>query len=122
MLLGVDDLPAVHEKLLSSELSDRFADCWARCNKTSKNALFWALIRCLRWDMAAIAFPRLCVVGFSIAQSFLIGKLVSVLEQTDELSLYKSYGLVAATVIVFTGIAIFRASHEHLGYRATTML
>ncbi|KAJ6022230.1 hypothetical protein N7540_007734 [Penicillium herquei] len=100
MLLGVDDLPAIHEKLLSSDLSDMFAASWARCDKTRKNALFWALIKCLRWDMVAIAFPRLCVVGFSIAQPFLI----------------------AATVIVFTGIAIFRASYEHLGYRATTMI
>ncbi|KAJ5701556.1 hypothetical protein N7488_009104 [Penicillium malachiteum] len=122
MLLGVDDLPVIHEKLLSSELSDMFAAGWARCDKTGRNALFWTLIKCLRWDMAAIAFPRLCVVGFSIAQPFLIGKVISVLELTDDLSLYKSYGLVAATVIVFTGIAILQASYEHLGYRATTII
>ena len=106
VLLGVDDLPAVHEKLLSSDLSDRFANSWAQCDRTKSNALFWALIKCLRWDMVAIAFPRLCVVRFSIAQPFLIGKVVSVLEQTDKLSLYMSYGLIAATVIVFTGIAV----------------
>ncbi|KAJ5272465.1 hypothetical protein N7478_007590 [Penicillium angulare] len=33
-----------------------------------------------------------------------------------------SYGLLAATGIIFTGIAVFRASYEHLGYRAATMI
>ncbi|KAJ5113968.1 hypothetical protein N7456_002502 [Penicillium angulare] len=121
-VLAADDLPTVHEKLLSSDLSERFAHYWARCDQTKSNALFWALIKSLRWEMIAIAFPRLCVVGFSIAQPFLIGRVVSVLEESDALSLKMSYGLVAATAIVFTGIAVFRASYEHLGYRAATMI
>ncbi|GFF44547.1 hypothetical protein IFM46972_07580 [Aspergillus udagawae] len=120
--LAGDDLPAVHEKLLSSELSVRFADTWSHCNQTGQNALLWAVIKCLRWEMVAIAFPRLCVVGFSIAQPFLIGKVVSVLHGLDPFSLNIGYGLIGATAIVFTGIAISRASYEHLGYRAVTMI
>lgn len=104
--LAGDDLPAVHEKLLSSGLSVRFADTWAQSNKTGQNALLWAVIKCLRWEMAAIAFPRLCAVGFSLAQPFLIGEVVSVLQQTDPFSLYVGYGLIGATAIVFVGIAV----------------
>jgi hypothetical protein len=104
--LAGDDLPAVHEKLLSSELSARFADTWAHSNQTGKNALLWAVIKCLRWEIATIAFPRLCVIGFSIAQPFLIGKVVSVLQRTDSFSIDISYGLIGATAIVFTGIAV----------------
>jgi hypothetical protein len=104
--LAGDDLPAVHEKLLSSELSARFADTWAHSDQTGKNALLWAVIKCLRWEIATIAFPRLCVIGFSIAQPFLIGKVVSVLQRTDSFSIDISYGLIGATAIVFTGIAV----------------
>lgn len=104
--LAEGDLPAVHEKLLSSRLSVQFADAWACSNKAGQNALLWAVIKCLRWEMVAIAFPRLCVVGFSIAQPFLIGKVVSVLQRTDSFSLDASYGLIGATAIVFVGIAV----------------
>lgn len=104
--LTEDDLPVVHEKLSSSGLSTRFADTWAQSDKTGQNALLWAVIKCLRWEMAAIAFPRLCVVGFSIAQPFLIGKVVSILQRTDSLSLYVGYGLIGATALVFTGLAV----------------
>ncbi|KAJ5285483.1 ABC transporter [Penicillium chrysogenum] len=122
VLLTGDALPTVHRKLLSSELSTRFADSWTRCTHNGQNALLLAVIKCLRWEIATIAFPRLCVVGFSIAQPFLIGKVVTVLQQTSSLSQDMGYALIAATAIVFTGIAVSRASYEHLGYRATTML
>ncbi|PKY09063.1 putative ABC transporter [Aspergillus campestris IBT 28561] len=122
VLLTGDALPTVHRKLLSSELSTRFADSWTRHPQKGQNALLVAVIKCLRWEIATIALPRLCVVGFSIAQPFLIGRVVTVLQQTSPLSQEMGYALIAATAIVFTGIAVSRASYEHLGYRATTML
>lgn len=106
VLLTGDALPTVHRKLLSSELSTRFADSWTRCTHNGQNALLLAVIKCLRWEIATIAFPRLCVVGFSIAQPFLIGKIVTVLQQTSSLSQDMGYALIAATAIVFTGIAV----------------
>jgi hypothetical protein len=105
-LLTGDALPHVHEKLQSSEVAIRFADAWASCTQSRPNALLLAVIKCLRWEFATIAFPRLCVVGFSIAQPFLVGKVVTVLQQTDPLSQNMGYGLIAATAIVFTGIAV----------------
>ncbi|KAF4767933.1 hypothetical protein HAV15_002642 [Penicillium sp. str.  len=122
VLLTGEGLPTVHNKLLSSELSTRFADSWARCTQSGQNALLLAVIKCLRWEIATIAIPRLCVVGFSIAQPFLIVKVVTVLQQTSPLSQDMGYGLIGATAIVFSGIAVSRASYEHLGYRATAML
>lgn len=105
-LLTGDTLPSIHEKLSSRELYTRFTDCWARCNQSHQNALLLAVVSCLRWEIARIAFPRLCVVGFSIAQPFLVGRIVTVLQQTDLLSLDIGYGLIGATVIVFIGIAV----------------
>ncbi|CAG8303457.1 unnamed protein product [Penicillium salamii] len=122
MLLTGDTLPIVHSKLLSSELADRFSVSWARHKQSGKNALLLSVIKCLRWEIAAIALPRLCVVGFGIAQPFLIGKVVSAFQQTDSLAHEMGYGLIGATAIIFTGIAVSKAAYEHLGYRATTML
>ena len=109
VILTGNALPTVHEKLLSSKVATQFADSWASCTQSGQNALLLAVIKCLRWEIATIAFPRLCVVGFSIAQPFLIGKVVTVLQQTDPLSQNMGYGLIAATAIIFTGIAVSRS-------------
>ncbi|KAJ5806538.1 uncharacterized protein N7503_004140 [Penicillium pulvis] len=122
VLLTEEGLPNVNEKILSSEVATRFTDSWMGCSQSGQNALLLAVIKCLRWEMATIAFPRLCVVGFSIAQPFLIGKFVTVLQETTPLSQDMGYGLIAATAIIFTGVAVSRATYEHLGYRATTIL
>ncbi|KAJ5987224.1 hypothetical protein N7451_011589 [Penicillium sp. IBT 35674x] len=122
VLLTEEGLPKVNEKILSSEVATRFTDSWLGCSQSGQNALLLAVIKCLRWEMATITIPRLCVVGFSIAQPFLIGKFVTVLQEVTPLSQNMGYGLIAATAIVFTGVAVSRATYEHLGYRATTML
>lgn len=110
VLLTGDVLPNVNEKILSSEVATRFTDSWMGCSQSGKNALLLAVIKCLRVEIATIAFPRLCVVGFSIAQPFLIGKFVTVLQQTNSMSQDMGYGLIAATAIVFTGVAVSQFS------------
>ncbi|RAQ73309.1 ABC transporter, partial [Aspergillus flavus] len=122
MLLTGSSLPPVHEKLSSRDLSARFADSWASSEQSGQNALLLVVISCLRWEILRVALPRICVVGFSIAQPFLVGKVVTILEQNDSFSLDKGYGLIGATAIVFTGVAVCTACYQHLGYRATTML
>lgn len=116
MLLTGSSLPPVHEKLSSRDLSARFADSWASSEQSGQNALLLVVISCLRWEILRVALPRICVVGFSIAQPFLVGKVVTILEQNDSFSLDKGYGLIGATAIVFTGVAVsymFLDSHFH---------
>lgn len=105
-LLTGDTLPSIYEKLSSGGLYTRFTDCWAHSNQNGQNALLLAVVKCLGWEIAGIAFPRLCVVGFSIAQPFLVGRVVTMLQQTYEPSLGIGYGLIGATVMVFIGIAV----------------
>lgn len=105
LLIG-NELPHIHEKLSSEDLSATFEATWAACNQKRKNALLFAVVKRLRWEVAGIVLPRLAVMGFSIAQPFIVGKVVSTLEQTDQLSLDKGYGLIGATAIVFVGIAV----------------
>lgn len=105
LLLTGDALPNIHEKLSSSDLSDRFSKSWALCDQSRQHALLLAIVNCLRWDIAAIALPRLALIGFSIAQPFLVGKTVTFLEQTES-SVNIGYGLIGATAIVFIGVAV----------------
>ncbi|KAJ5178366.1 ABC transporter integral membrane type 1 [Penicillium coprophilum] len=121
LLLTGDALPNIHEKLSSSDLSDRFAKSWALCDQSRQHALLLAIVNCLRWDIAAIALPRLALIGLKIAQPFLVGKTVSFLDQPES-PLNIGYGLIGAIAIVFIGIAVTTASYEHLGFRATTMV
>ncbi|KOS41507.1 hypothetical protein ACN38_g7613 [Penicillium nordicum] len=121
LLLTGDALPNIHEKLSSSDLSDRFSRSWALSDQSRQHALLLAIVNCLRWDIAAIALPRLALIGFSIAQPFLVGKTVTFLEQIDY-SVNIGYGLIGATAIVFIGVAVTTASYQHLGFRATTMV
>ncbi|KAE8407397.1 multidrug resistance-associated protein [Aspergillus pseudonomiae] len=122
MLLSENSLPRIHEKLASRDLSAQFAESWTSSNQSRQNALLLTVISCLRWEILTIAFPRICVVGFSIAQPFLVGKTVTILEQNDSFSLDKGYSLIGATAIVFIGVAVCTACYQHLGYRVTTML
>ncbi|KAJ5952711.1 uncharacterized protein N7479_011124 [Penicillium vulpinum] len=121
LLLTGDTLPNIHEKLLSSNLSDQFSKSWAECDQSRQHALLLAILNCLRWDIAAIVLPRLALIGFSIAQPFLVGKTVTFLDQTDS-PVNIGYGLIGATAIVFIGVAVSTAAYEHLGFRATTMV
>ena len=95
-------------------------DCAAK--KDHKYGLFWAIVKCLRWDVAGLALPRLCLVALSMAQPFMISRAVAVLELPDPFSLDMGYGLIGAFAIVFIGSAIMQATYQHLGYRATTMI
>jgi ATP-binding cassette subfamily C (CFTR/MRP) protein 1 len=113
VFLTGDALPTVHENLLSSDLSARFSEAWARSTQSGKHSLLLAVIKCLRWEILGIAFPRVCVVGLSIAQPFLIGEVVTILQQTDPFSQDMGYGLIAATAVIFTGIAVRNPISSH---------
>lgn len=109
LLLTGDMLPTIHEKLSSTDLSDRFTSAWASCDQSRQNALLVAVLKCLRWEIAALTVPRLGLIGFSIAQPFLIGKAVSYLENTESTPNI-GYGLIGATAIVYIGVAVSKMS------------
>lgn len=57
--------------------------------------------------MLAVVVPRLALVGFNYAQPFLINRAIRLLEEkwNDETRNY-GYGLIAATGIIYLGIAV----------------
>lgn len=66
-----------------------------------------ALFSALRSFVLIVIPPRLCVVGFTYAQPFLIDRAITLIsapgdEQTSEFG----RGLIGATALVYMGIAV----------------
>ena len=71
--------------------------------------LAFATASCLRWELIAVVIPRLCLIGFSYAQPFLISRVIVYVsgtgpETNDEKN--AGYGLIAATGLIYVGIAV----------------
>jgi ABC-type multidrug transport system fused ATPase/permease subunit len=84
--------------------------------------LLLALFKAFKLEMLAVIIPRLCLVGLSIAQPFMIGRTVTFLQDTSTSSNNTGYGLLGAFILVFILTAVSTAVYQHLGYRVMTML
>ncbi|KAE8318604.1 P-loop containing nucleoside triphosphate hydrolase protein [Aspergillus transmontanensis] len=116
-------LPPVHEGLESTMLFEDFAIAWENSDHDRRLALFLALIKCIRWEIAKIAVPRLCLVIFNMAQPFLLSRTMVYFGSIGSRLPRDTAGdLIRDSAIVFIGIAISNATNEHLGYRAMAML
>ncbi|QRD89997.1 P-loop containing nucleoside triphosphate hydrolase protein [Aspergillus flavus] len=116
-------LPPVHEGLESILLFEDFAVAWETSDHDRRLALFLALIKCIRWEIAKIVVPRLCVVIFNMAQPFLLSRAIVYFGSTGSRLPRDTAGdLIRDSAIVFIGIAISNATYEHLGHRAMAML
>ncbi|KNG80251.1 hypothetical protein ANOM_010973 [Aspergillus nomiae NRRL 13137] len=123
MLTSDRVLPPVHEGLGSRMLSENFAVAWDNSDHDHRLALFLALIKCIRWEIAKVAVPRLCLLIFNMAQPFLLSRVVVYFGPTDSgLSQNTGGDLIRDFIIVLIGTAISTTTYEHLGYRAMAML
>lgn len=61
----------------------------------------------LKWPLLSIVFPRACLIGFTFCQPFLINRAITLaMEPVTEHTTNMGYGLIAAYVIVYVGIAV----------------
>ena len=69
--------------------------------------LFSTTLRVLKRPLLAAAFPRLCLIGFSFAQPFLIHRAILFSSSPDTPGNRNvGYGLIGAYVLVYIGIAV----------------
>lgn len=62
--------------------------------------------------MVAAVPPRLCMIGFTYAQPFLISRAIDLmLEPRNTMSNNEGYGLIAATALIYLGIAVCTQFH-----------
>ncbi|KAJ5663804.1 hypothetical protein N7507_004535 [Penicillium longicatenatum] len=84
-----------------------------------KNGLAKALARTLAVPILLPAIPRIALLGFTICQPFLIETILNFLEESsNSLTANKGYGLIGATILVYTGIPFSTALYWYLHERA----
>lgn len=78
-------------------------------NPMGRYALLTSILRYLEWEILAIGLPRLALVGFQVAQPFLITEAMTYVESPNEngdASPNKGYGLIGAFALVSIGVAV----------------
>ena len=70
-------------------------------------ALMFTVFRTLKGPLLAIILPRLCFIGFTFCQPFLISATLAWVESDDRSDdTSQGYGLIGAWFIVFVGLAV----------------
>ncbi|OJK04669.1 hypothetical protein ASPACDRAFT_1892879 [Aspergillus aculeatus ATCC 16872] len=119
-LLTIDDMYGLDQALNSATVSERAQRVWAQRRIPARRFEFpWKLCQALWKPLLMAVFPRMCLIGFTFAQPFLIAGLLDWLGSGQ--STEGGHGLIAATVLVYLGLAISTLHSNHLLYRFITM-
>lgn len=118
-LLSQSQLYALDPDLESRETSQNLERAYVKeCLRSQKNnnsssgiSSVWSLpracFRCLWISIAAMIPTRLALVGFTYGQTFLFTRAIDYLSHEENaVNVNTGYGLVAATFIIYTGIAV----------------
>ncbi|RAK74447.1 putative multidrug resistance protein [Aspergillus fijiensis CBS 313.89] len=120
--LSLGDLDRVDQELSAGPLHERMQVAWAKHRSERRFSLVIALFYCLKWPLLLTVFPRLCLIGFTYAQPFLITRVISYVSDADSTrDKSDGYGLIAATGLIYLGIALSTAHYQHRLYRMITM-
>ncbi|KAL6921168.1 hypothetical protein FSST1_005194 [Fusarium sambucinum] len=120
--LKIESLFPLEKHFKSSYLQNMLQTTWATAPKKGDYDLLLTVFKTLKWPILSIVFPRLCFIGFTFCQPFLISATLSWAERdpnSDDAS--QGYGLIGAWFLVFVGLAVTTGQYQHLTVRATTM-
>ncbi|RAH71082.1 P-loop containing nucleoside triphosphate hydrolase protein [Aspergillus aculeatinus CBS 121060] len=121
-LLTVENLFPTDEALNSSRLGRRIRRAWGKYKSCHTRSLIFATVISLRWAILRTIFPRLCLIGFSYAQTFFIQRAIEHLHRPDtQLTKNENYGLIGAAALIYGGIAISTVHYKHQLFRMITM-
>ncbi|EEP79833.1 hypothetical protein UREG_04679 [Uncinocarpus reesii 1704] len=126
--LSIEDLYNLDKHLLSERVHQRMEIAWNKVTKKGPHSLLLVTMKVLKWPLLSIIIPRLCLIGFMFGQPFLINRAIKFAtyppidgaasgENADSVG----YGLIAAYILVYVGIAVSMGQYQHLTYRAITM-
>ncbi|EAW08899.1 putative ABC transporter [Aspergillus clavatus NRRL 1] len=107
-ILEPDDLQTIAEKLHGVALEKVHPSVLAGvADQERKYGLFSALLRAFWLPIVSAGFPRLCLLGFTFAQPFLINRTVTFVSQpVTEETQNAGYGLIGAFALVYIGLAV----------------
>ena len=73
---------------------------------TRKHCLTYAMLRTFFPELAAAFFPRLALMGLSLAQPYLVNAAILYITFHETRPLNYGYGLIGAYAITYLGIAV----------------
>ncbi|KAE8358078.1 putative multidrug resistance protein [Aspergillus caelatus] len=122
-LMGNRDLDDLEPGLASGLAGERLKRVWEKHGSAkSKLSLPWVFVRCFWMEFLAVVWPRLCLIGFSFAQPFLIMAAVQHVERPMTAKTQnRGYGLIGATFLVYLGIAFSNVHYRQRFSRVTTL-
>lgn len=130
--LNNDDLMHLGLDFSSKKLHTRFKKHWGkRKERPTRYGLIFACLHTWRWELLQLLFPRLCYVGFSFAQPFLMQRVIDTVEENDEVENGQvklppgtgdKLGLQAATLFIFVGMAQSKTTSQHMTNRLMTQV
>ncbi|KAJ6006036.1 multidrug resistance-associated protein [Penicillium sp. IBT 35674x] len=120
-LLTVGDLDVLDKPLESAGAAKKARRAWVQRQRPERRFEFpvqmcWAL----KAPLALVIVPRLCLVGFTFAQPFLITSMLNWLDDPHAV-INDGYGLIGATVLIYLGMALSTLSYNHMLNRFTTI-
>lgn len=121
--LRFSDLYVLDEALTSSYLHDKMRLAWDRRRKPERRFEFpLATCKALWWPLLLAALPRVCLIGLTFAQPFLISRVLDLLAQpSDPVTMNTGYGLIGATALIYLGIAVSTLHYNQNLHRFVTM-
>lgn len=113
-VMTLDDLRSTTSELRSKRPAKRLRESWRfRCRGHSqllppgKWMLPLASFSCFRSEIISVVPARLCLIGFNYAQPFLFARAIKLLAgPVDQRTENFGHGLIAATAIIYLGIAV----------------
>ncbi|QPC67918.1 hypothetical protein HYE67_010149 [Fusarium culmorum] len=121
--LEIESLFPLEKHFKSSYLQTLLQTAWAKAPKKGDYDLLLVVFKTLKRPILFIIFPRLCFIGFTFCQPFLISATLSWAEKdADSNDMNQGYGLIGAWFLVFIGLAVTTGQYQHLTVRATTMV
>ncbi|KAK0732544.1 putative ABC multidrug transporter [Apiosordaria backusii] len=123
-LIGLTDLPTIPPKFRSSRLLKKIERYWSSHSHKTKHALCYTTFRTFMSQTLWAIPPRLCFSGLKFAQPFLIKRVVEFVGSSPDAVVDANFvgGLIGATLLVYTGLAISNCIYHHLTYQLITMV
>ncbi|KAI1116845.1 putative ATP-binding cassette transporter [Nemania sp. NC0429] len=112
------DLRIIDGSLTAAELEPRFG-LLLRTEKFGRYGLIRRAFQCLGFYALAPVLPRLALSAFTFAQPFLASSLIEFLDGDDNAPENHGYGLVGASFLVYTGIAICTGWYHYVTNKMT---
>lgn len=119
-ILDTDDLYPLDSQLSADVQSEHFQKEWRGKHHSPKGKLILILFKSVSWSLVQPIPSRLAMVAFSFCQPFFIGNLIRFLESDPLSNRNTGLGLILASFLIYTGLALSSSTFSWLHSRAVS--